>query len=299
MHVFQGCITYSLSWGHSHGLTLRPRRVSIPVPVDGTGSGTHAGNLQSKAFLQSFPLYTIVDVSYAARTTLFKCVDAAQAHMPTMLHCLHDAPLCHLAIAKHVPSAMCTPAPHFPHRDAPQCNYAAHACTMRAPYASHSTRDTVLMMCRSGAVPYCHPCSPCTMRHAHLTSGGLELQRCLQRCLLCDAAIHRLSLFIFGVSTEGTSSTACLLRCFRKHASNAAAPRAFRCIGDISSISPQIKKCYALKGQNCALHEYALLVCLGLHLRARACSARTAQWRARRSEFDAQCKRIRCSVILP
>ena len=36
MHVFQGCITYSLSWGHSHG-----RRVS--VPVDGTGSGMHAG----------------------------------------------------------------------------------------------------------------------------------------------------------------------------------------------------------------------------------------------------------------
>ena len=36
MHVFQGCITDSLSWGHSRG-----RRVS--VPVDGTGSGTHAG----------------------------------------------------------------------------------------------------------------------------------------------------------------------------------------------------------------------------------------------------------------
>ena len=55
-----------------------------------------------------------------------------------------------------------------------------------------STRCTVPMMCRSGAVPSCHPCSPCAMR------SSLKLIR-LHRCLLRDAAVHPLSLFMLGV----------------------------------------------------------------------------------------------------
>ena len=64
-----------------------------------------------------------------------------------------------------------------------------HSAILQAHHAqTSSTRCTVPMMCRSGAVPSCHPCSPCAMR---TSSGGLKLIR-LHRCLLCDAAVHRL-----------------------------------------------------------------------------------------------------------
>ena len=98
-----------------------------------------------------------------------------------MLHCLLDAPHCHLA--NHAPSGMCAPAPQ--RSFLPPRYVAVQFCSrVRAPCVHHtqasSTRCTVPMMCRSsGAVPcilYCHGVThavqaPCAMR---TTSGGLN-----------------------------------------------------------------------------------------------------------------------------
>ena len=122
------------------------------------------------------------------------------AHVPTEMH--HSAmlqpkhmrtPRC-IATLPTMHQAQCARRrliAHFPRvgesqrRDAP----VHHSAILQAHHAqTSSTRCTVPMMCRSGAVPSCHPCSPCAMR---TSSGGLKLIR-LHRCLLCDAAVHRL-----------------------------------------------------------------------------------------------------------
>ena len=157
------------------------------------------------------------------------------------------------------------------------------------------------MMCRSGAVPSFHPCSPCTMR---TTSGGLKQIRLynipIVQCCSPSLVIVRALLECEPVrSTEhGTSSAACLLRCFRKTCVKRA-PRALRCIEDVCFDFTANYKILrnALIGPNCAFDVLALPVLVSICALAPGVRGlqSTAPWRAR-SEFDAQYKRIRCIV---
>ena len=108
-----------------------------------------------------------------------------------------------------------------------------------------STRCTAPMMRRSGAVPSwraCHSCSPCAMCHAHNQRRleGKPTEMPTVRC--CSPSLVLVHAWSVRSTEHSTSSTACLLRCFRKHASNAS-PRALTCISGMSaSISSQITK---------------------------------------------------------
>ena len=137
-----------------------------------------------------------------------------------LLHCLPTnqgplLPTMHQAQCAR-PARECASAPRhsYPHRHAPQCNYAAHAPRAHHKQAS-SNHCAVPMMCRSGAVHHVtHALAPCAMRTA---SGGLKLIR-LQRCLkvrCCSQSLVLVHAWSVRSTEHGTSSTACLQRCFR------------------------------------------------------------------------------------
>ena len=122
------------------------------------------------------------DVSYAARTTLLKCADSAQAH--AYAHRATLPPRC-AALPPGQPCTKRTVRAGAPALISPtEMRRSAILQPMHAPCVHHSqassTRCTVPMMCCSGAVPYipvvyCHPCNPCAMR----TTSRLEL------CVAC------------------------------------------------------------------------------------------------------------------
>ena len=184
---------------------------------------------------------------------------------------------------------------------------------------------------RCAAVPFCSPCAQHTVRkqaapaalshdvpqwrsaflspmqsmhHAHnqrwLEANSPIYNIPIVQCCSPSLVIVRALLECEPVrSTEhGTSSAACLLRCFRKTCVKRA-PRALRCIEDVCFDFTANYKILrnALIGPNCAFDVLALPVLVSICALAPGVRGlqSTAPWRAR-SEFDAQYKRIRCIV---